>query len=485
MTIPLHAVPASATTPLWEHDPQGDPQDEDLFEAVFNAPGIPLLRQLVLLARGYATGSPWAMLGHALTVAVCDAPEARVWSGVGTKSAPLNLIVAFTGPPGIGKGLTLAAPLIEGNKGINDWGGARTPPPPASGEILAAYFYDQTTDDDNKTIYVRHNDPVRLDWPEVDHLTAKASGKGSTLDTSLRSLFSGEAIGDMSLTRKKEGTPCTVEGGTYAAVVTVGAQPKKTAPILEGSAGGLCQRFLWMWLADVGALGTREKAVARAELSTLLGITVPMTGAPTIRVHGPRGRISVQGDVLELMDEHRQQVLQKGGDFAESVAHRQNLHLRLAAIFAGWRVASGQPVRVDMAAWEWADAVLEHSNRSLAQIEKELKGVKKVAAAEKGEEWDVTKAAQQRAQEAREDAAADRAYPGMLALFHSLGQRNGTGWVEARDIAQATRGKQRSADRDYALKRGVDEGDLEVTIGERGGKSYTLSAEARMRLGLL
>lgn len=484
MSISLHAVPASATGQLWEHDPTGDPQDEALFDAVFNC-GVPLLKQLVLMARGYATGSPWAMLGKALTVAVCDAPEARVWTGVGTKSAPLNLIVAFTGPPGIGKGLTMAAPLIEGHMGINDWGGARQMPPPASGEILATYFYDATTDDEGKTIYVQHDDPIRLDWAEVDHLVAKASGKGSTIDSALRSLFSGETIGDMSLTRKKEGTPCTVEGGTYSAVVTVGAQPKRTAPILASGAGGLLQRFLWMWLADVGALDTHEKASARAELATLLGVSVPLTGAPTIRVHGPRGRITVDTAVLELMDEHRQQVLQQGGEFAESVAHQQNLHLRIATIYAGWRVAPGQPVHVDVAAWEWAAAVIEHSTRSLGQIKKELKGVKRQEATDKGEEWDTAKAAQQRAQEAREDSAADRAYPAMLMLFHSLAQRSQSGRVEHREIAMSTRGKQKSADRDYALKRGVDEGDIEVGFGERGGKSYALTMEARMRLGLL
>lgn len=365
VSAPTAPVAASSTyvAPSTVTEPVKDLDDAELFDEVFNV-GVPLLEMLVLQARAYQLGSPWGVLGKAICVASLDATDVSVPTGTGSRPIPLNPMVAFVAPSGVGKGMTMSAPLVSGSARINDPGPVRVTP--ASGEALIDSFYvtDVIDEETKKLGPVRHDRPVWADWAEIDALAAKAGSKGATLEPVLRSIFTGEDAGDESITRKGGGFGCTLEAGTYRCAVTVGVQPKRAAPLLRDGGGGTLQRLTWLDVTDTGtALHPSDIPSARADLAQRLGLSHVPNSAPAITVHGPVGGVVMSQDVQDDIMLQRYDVLNDTGTVAEEDTHRNNSRIRYGAIFAGWLVSPGQPVVLDARAWRWADAVLEHSSR--------------------------------------------------------------------------------------------------------------------------
>ncbi|ADG97366.1 hypothetical protein Srot_0889 [Segniliparus rotundus DSM 44985] len=359
----------------WEHDSTADPNEDVLFEAVFHT-GLPLLERLRLMARGYQACSPWGALAKALCVAACDGAKTSVLTGTGVRTQPLNLMVGFVAPSGIGKGQAMGLPLV-----FHDPMLTVVRDTPASGEALIHFFFEETQDEDGKRLVQRHDMPVWADWPEIDHFAAKTSGKGSTLESTLRSVFSGESFGDKSLSRQKDGFGMTVEAGTYRCVATVGVQPKRAAPLLRDGGGGTLQRLLWMAVDDPDAPDPSDIPAIRAELAQSMGLPhVPPT-PPTIQVNGPK-HVTVDAAVsLDIMT-NRTSALRLSLNPDDT--HRDNLRVRIAAIYAGWVAGPNAHAVIDLAAWDWADAVLEHSNRVRHGITKETEKEDRDQAAKRG-----------------------------------------------------------------------------------------------------
>lgn len=374
--------------------PREDPRDltdEELFDAVFVAPNIPLLCHMVHLSRAWQACHPYGALAAALAVAPLDAPDAIIDAGVGDGDMPLNLVLGLVGPPGAGKGLAASsrfmipgtppvpapangAPFVGGQARINTMPSFTRSGKPASGEALVNMFFEanpnygagSTTGSpsgiDTSSKWIRNGKAVLINWGEIDQMAAKMQTKGSTLEPVMRSGWSGEELGDVSMTRLAQGLPCTVAAGTYRLVIVVGVQPEKAAALFD-AAGGTLQRVIWLPVLDPEKLSDpAELRAAKAAAFTAMGLPVPAdlrrAKRPSLYIPGPSTDITVADDVLD--DFQRLAGTPCDPDDTHANANR----LRVAAIYSGWVQRPGQPCVIDMDAWMWAGYVMEVSRRT-------------------------------------------------------------------------------------------------------------------------
>lgn len=465
------ASPAAALAELTE---------DELFDKVFNEPQLDLLSNIVDLARGWQLGSPWGALGKAVGVAACDVPHTSFASGTGSTRVPLNFLLGMVGDPGMGKGATMGAPIVPlshkaaaavqtatSQSGVPPMANGTSKPYglptirrvfPASGPAFVAEFFDTEMIENEKgkavPTAVRHQDPVWAEWNEVDSLTAKSRGvSGSTLDPIIRSVFTGEDVGDKSLSRSKDGVGMIVESGTYRAVVVVGIQPERAAAVIRDGGGGTLQRYIFLAIADDAAPPVDELFRIRCRLHRRLGLPAPanlLTEPPELVVHGP-SEVSVSDDVIMALLGTRRAVLTRDGSVAKEDTHATNNRLRLAAIYAGWKNAPGSSVVIDMEAWGWAGAVMEYSRRRRAEINATIQTGEVTEARRKGELWGVSKAASDAHAEQVNRLKVDGL---VLTIVEKLTRRPGQSW---REIQQGASKKQRdflSAALDLALLGG-------------------------------
>lgn len=340
--------------------------DQELYAEVMEC-GVPLLSAFEYMARGYQKGNPLAVLAKGIATAACDAPKAAVLTGIGKRPAPLNFLFCLAAPSGIGKGTSLDAPIV-----VADPLSGYVKVSPASGEALINAFYEDVPAPDGRgTEKVRHFAPVWATWGEIDAFAAKSGGSSSTLDATLRSLFTGEDAGDTSISRLKSGFGCTIEGGTYRFVMFVGAQPDHAGGFLDDETGGTLQRLLWLPVLDEDApTKAADIRAYRPLLASLLG--VPATSVrfspPTLSVWGPRAGVTLDPSIEDEMLERRGRIL-SGEPVDPLDTHRDNLRVRIAAVFAGWRAGIGNPAVIDDAAWWWASCLVELSKRTRKECE--------------------------------------------------------------------------------------------------------------------
>ncbi|WP_459988627.1 hypothetical protein [Mycobacterium avium] len=431
-----------------ETDPDADLKnltEQELFNKVFYEPKLALLENIVDMARGWQLGSPFGVLGKAIGVAACDVPNTSFLSGTGSTRVVLNFLLGMVGDPGTGKGMTMGAPIVplshQGEprtsvKVINldvgdgqfvtagmsdEFNGCGNPyglPKirrvfPASGPAFVAEFFDTMEVENEKgkkvTMPVRHNDPIWAEWNEVDQLVAKARGvSGSTLDTTIRSVFTGEDVGDKSISRAKDGVGSIVEAGTYRCIVVVGIQPDRAAAVIKDGGGGTLQRYIFFLLADDDAPPPSELMRIRRRMHKRMGLPMPenlLTAPPTLVVHGP-SEVSVSDEVIMALLDTRHSVLTRDGSVAKEDTHANNNRLRLAAIIAGWKAEPNTPVVIDMEAWMWAGAVMEYSRRRRAEIAETIKTGELAEAAHRGRLMGVSKEAAEAHQEQLESVKA-------------------------------------------------------------------------------
>lgn len=392
---------AQVTPPDDDVTVPADLDEDELFEEIFVKPGLNLLTNIVLLARGYQHGSPRGVLAKALIVSALSEPETKFYSGMAT--TPLNLQIGFVGASGRGKGRAMSAPIspLNGKMWRKDT--------PASGEALINLFFDKVTEPkaDGKgevTLAVRHEDGVWIEWSEIDGYAAKAgksngtsSGGGAnvTMDSHIRSLISGEAVGDKSLTRERQAVGSRLEPLSYRFCVTLGVQPRRAHPLIKDGGGGTLQRTIWIGVTDPDCPRTAADIRAiRDQLAKRLGMTTTPDDAPTLSVVGP-GKVIVQPSIQDLILEDAATVASGSSEIADDDTHMNNLTIRLAAIFAGWVAHEKKPngalrngasvpfgsgfipqsitATVDDAAWWWARCFMEWSRRDRADISRDAR----------------------------------------------------------------------------------------------------------------
>lgn len=176
--------------------------------------------------------SPWAVFfGVLLRVSASVPPAVQLPPTIGG-NASLNLLCAFVGKSGTGKGTSMKV-------AASAWPRSILTLPIGSGQGIAEAF-TKRNDKDNIQ-------PIIFDIPEIDTLTGLSNSPDSILRPTLKSLAMGEQLGQANASKD---TSRDVKAHSYRACVSVGVQPGHAAVIFSDTSGGLPQRFLWVPVTD-------------------------------------------------------------------------------------------------------------------------------------------------------------------------------------------------------------------------------------------
>lgn len=217
-------------------------------------------------ARADGTG-PDAVLGAVL--ARCSAMVSHQMQFDSGKPGRFNLFVNIVGPTGIGKTeamrsaqrLLLPPSYLCTPDGELDTERFRDGVVIGTGEGLAE-VYMGTKDVDTGEFFkagpnkgdprtkpvraqIRHNAFLFLD--EGEALTKMLERRGATIGTSLRSAWTGIQLGSANA---QESTTRYVPDGAYSMGMLIGWQPASAMSLINDSAGGTPQRFLWLSTID-------------------------------------------------------------------------------------------------------------------------------------------------------------------------------------------------------------------------------------------
>lgn len=192
--------------------------------------------------------APWAVFfGVLLRVAASVPPNVQLPAVIGSR-ASLNLLCAFVGKSGSGKG-------ISGSVAREVWPADIVELPLGSGEGIAQQFADRDT-----------GEAVIFTVPEIDKLTGLTGRSGSILLAELKAAAMGEPLGQANA---KKDTSRIVAAHTYRLCLSVGAQPGHTNVIFNDTSGGTPQRFLWAPTTDPTMPATATDAPEALNTSAL------------------------------------------------------------------------------------------------------------------------------------------------------------------------------------------------------------------------
>jgi len=197
----------------------------------------PILEHVRDFARGRRV-SPFSVLGVTLVRATCQIPpHVALPPLVGGPAAP-NLLLALVGPSGAGKGASEHA----ARDAIAYTGLAALDSVPelpvGSGEGIARTFAENGAETIHTAIFTA---------PEIDGLAALMRRQGATLESVVRQMFTGEALG---FANARKETRVIVRRLSYRAGLIVGVQPLRAGALLTGADGGTPQRFVWFPVLD-------------------------------------------------------------------------------------------------------------------------------------------------------------------------------------------------------------------------------------------
>lgn len=212
--------------------------------------------------------SPWALLAAAISRSLLTIPyRVRYRSDLHPEGTPLNLAQSLVGRSGAGKSTAIrgaACAVTFVGEDVPETAHAR------SGEAIATMLgrVQSAKDAEPELVYTRSDHAVWLHWDEVGQLAQQGDRTGSTMLETVKSVMSGETLGGQNA----KGDGVTIPAGSYRAVLTLGVQPRRAAPLLsEGAiAGGLAARFVWLAAEDPDAAAApRPEGEQRAVQVTL------------------------------------------------------------------------------------------------------------------------------------------------------------------------------------------------------------------------
>ncbi|SKZ99172.1 bifunctional DNA primase/polymerase domain protein [Mycobacteroides abscessus subsp. abscessus] len=319
----------------------------------------PVLDHILAFARARMVG-PWALLGSLILRANASLDPNVVLPPTIGGVASLNTFVAFVGRSGHGKGATEAAARDATNLPLFP------ELPVGSGEGLARTF---AANADGQ----RETNRAMFTASEVDGLAALGSRQGATIMSALRQLYSGESIGGANAQKH---TRLIVPAHSYRAVLSVGVQPERAAPLLSDLAG-TAQRFLWLPVADPDAPDTRLAEPDRW--------TVPRTLVAADR----QIRLALPAEAVHEMESHHLRKLRDDPDVDPLDGHKM---LTRAKVAAALMVLDGRMHTISLEDWELAGVLMRVSDHTRSRIERDARAVARkvnearaIAAAERDE----------------------------------------------------------------------------------------------------
>lgn len=175
--------------------------------------------------------APWAVFFGVLLRVSASVPHYVQLPGIRGGRASLNLLSAFVGRSGDGKGAAMKVATLAWPRDICTL-------PVGSGQGIAEMFVKKARDE---------IEPIIFDIPEIDTLTGLTGTQGSILLPTLKSLAMGEQLGQANATKESRRI---VPEHSYRACLAVGAQPGHTQVLFRDTTGGTPQRFLWVPVVD-------------------------------------------------------------------------------------------------------------------------------------------------------------------------------------------------------------------------------------------
>jgi hypothetical protein len=301
----------------------------------------------------------------------------RADTGIGTP-ASLNLFAAIVGPSGGGKssGLSVSRDLVKTERHLEEF-------PLGSGEGMAEAYMGEATEPTGDMArdgsakmakvrkQVRHNALFHSD--EGATLNKLIERAGSTVGETLRSAWSGEAIGQKN---GRVETTRTVPSRSYACGLMIGYQPTTVLPLLADAEAGTPQRFLYAWAVDGGIPGRAARVPWPGEMLSPFPADVPtdlpspgtLVSAPPLPDLTP---VTFAAEILdELYDmEHAKNIgalpfghwltVAATGELDEFKSQHPVLKVKVAALLA---LLEGRR-HVGLEDWRLAQIVLDTSDR--------------------------------------------------------------------------------------------------------------------------
>lgn len=309
--------------------------------------------------------APAAVLGAVLARAVCAVPyTVHLPPLVGGKGS-LNSFVAIVGPSGAGKGASCAVaaelvplgPLIPSVELGSGEGMAHQFCRPAKTNELE---HDEV---DARGMYWKTRS-VLFNASEVDSLAALGARNAATLDSKIRSAFSGEEMGFAYAATDKA---LTTGSHTYRLGLIVGVQPERAGALLDHASGGTPQRFMWVSVTD-----------QRIHRDLYDPTPIEPLDLPADWPDEPYAMPVPDVAVDVVLDAH---VARQRGDGDALDGHAVLCRLKVMAALA---VIDGrmEPTEED---WDLSGVVMAHSDAVRASVVERLKTADREAAAEKGE----------------------------------------------------------------------------------------------------
>jgi hypothetical protein len=272
----------------------------------------------------------------------------------------LNFIAALVGSSGTGK--SSAADVAEELLPIRRDDVIQLAVGSGEGLIESYFEWGYDENDEGKKIRVkkRAKDSALFKLDEGQALIEMASRKGSTLHTNLRSAWSGGQVGQANATQE---TFRMLEAGTYRMAMQMGFQLEYAAQMLDDSAGGTPQRFVFATAVDpmlpdedVDWPGEIHLPVPHR---SAVGTTIPFAAPIRAEVRA-RSRAVTRGElVLDPLDTHADLLRMK------VAALLALLEARPEVTEDDWRLA-GEVMRVSGLVRSWA---LEHARAVSAASE--------------------------------------------------------------------------------------------------------------------
>lgn len=308
--------------------------------------------------------SPEAVLVAVLARIVAVSPHIMELPAIIGNWAGLSLVAGVVGPSNVGKSAAIgvACDLVPRPLDLNIADGM----PLGSGEGLVELLMGLVTEEDPNTgrpakvrRQVRHNAFVPVDEGQV--LGDLASRAGSTLATTLRTIFSHGTIGQSNASADRTRI---ARGTHYVFGVVLGLQPAKAGPLLDDAGGGTPQRIVWATAlaprppdtADPGPLPWNPPSTHQL-LDTAEGRS---------RDGMRRAVFDVADDVAHQIREDHLAALAGTGCLAE---HHNLRRLKVAAALA---LLMERGTSIDVDAWELAGAVMDASTEVLASMAEHL-----------------------------------------------------------------------------------------------------------------
>lgn len=375
--------------------------------------------------------SPWAVLfGVLLRVSATVPPYVQLPGVIGDR-ASLNLLCAFVGRPGTGKGATAKVAALA-------WPTDVLVLPLGSGQGIAQVFANQQPGEVK---------PVIFDVPEVDTLTGFTKTQGSVLLPAIKCMAMGEQLGQTNATKE---TTRNVPAHSYRACMSLGVQPGHSSVLFGDATGGTPQRFLWVQVADPYI--EDEDFDDPAPLDTSMPVWVP----------GDDGVVEIVYAEPEIPAVIKSaHVARNRGEVDALDGHAILTRCKVAALLA---IMHG---RTEVTAWDWdrAGDIMVLSDQTRATLLAQEAEIQAAALRERGKH-DALRS------EGREDYRRDQLESVKASIVNTLVKRDGQ--ASYSDVKTALGKPHRRKLLDDALAELVAEGQI-VPLVVTGGKRYRLT----------